>query len=157
MANSGKGLAGVVGVAAAALLMTIVPQFEGTKLKPYRDVAGVWTVCTGDTNNVDPKAVETREGCKRRLETRLIEHSEGVLSCTPGLKDKPYPLAAASSLAYNIGVPAYCRSTVAKRFNAGDVRGGCNAFLSWNKAGGKVVKGLVIRRQKERDICLHKD
>ena len=45
-------------------------------------------------------------------------------------------------------------SVEARRFNAGDWRGGCNAFLAWNRAVGKVVRGLTRRREAERKICL---
>ena len=92
--------------------------------------------------------------CNARLERQLIAHAEPVLVCTPGLRDHPEELAAASSLAYNIGVSAYCRSTVDRRFDAGDFKGGCDAFLMWNKAGGREIKGLTNRRRAERDICL---
>lgn len=61
---------------------------------------------------------------------------------------------AAIQLSYNIGQTAFCKSTVVKRWNAGDYAGGCEAFLMWNRAGGKVVQGLVNRRQKERALCL---
>ena len=49
--------------------------------------------------------------------------------------------SAATRLSFNIGVVAFCRSTAARRFNAGDWRGGCDAFLAWNKArvGGRLV------------------
>lgn len=61
---------------------------------------------------------------------------------------------AALQLSYNIGSEAFCKSTVVKRWNAGDYVGGCNAFLMWNKANGKVVPGLVKRREQERLLCL---
>jgi len=63
-------------------------------------------------------------------------------------------LIASVSLAYNIGTGGFCRSTAARRFNAGNWRGGCDAFLMWNRAGGRVVRGLTLRRQRERAICL---
>lgn len=158
MDSRSKGLTSIVGVTAAALLLTIVPDFEGTRYKAYRDIAGVWTICQGDTKDVRPEMVETKEGCEKRLISQLEARAPKVLACTPGLKDKPYALAAAISLTYNIGVPAYCKSTVSVKFNQGDMPGGCDAFLPWNKArvDGKlrVVSGLVTRRQKERAICL---
>ena len=61
---------------------------------------------------------------------------------------------AAVSLAYNIGVAAFCKSTVVKRFNDGDYEGACEAFLMWNKVGGRVVRGLTLRRERERALCL---
>jgi lysozyme len=104
--------------------------------------------------------VETPEGCRLRLERQLIAHAKPVMACTPRLGEpgRDWQRAAAVSLAYNIGVGAYCRSTVDRRFDAGDWRGGCNAFLSWNKARVKgqlrPVLGLTRRRQRERTLCL---
>lgn len=59
-----------------------------------------------------------------------------------------------SALIFNIGTGGFCRSTAARRFNAGNWRGGCDAFLMWNKAGGREVRGLTLRRQRERALCL---
>jgi lysozyme len=61
---------------------------------------------------------------------------------------------AAAQLAYNIGASAFCNSTVVKRFNAGDYAGACDAFLMWNKFKGKPLRGLTIRREAERKLCL---
>lgn len=60
---------------------------------------------------------------------------------------------AAVSLAYNIGGKAFCGSTVARRFNAGDYEGACNAFLMWDKFRGRTLPGLVARRERERAQC----
>lgn len=53
-----------------------------------------------------------------------------------------------------IGAGSYCRSTVARRFNAGNWRGGCDAMLAWKYAGGRLVRGLELRRQRERTMCM---
>ena len=58
------------------------------------------------------------------------------------------------SLAYNIGPGAFAKSSALRKFNAGDKAGAANAILLWNKAGGKVLKGLVRRRVAERDLFL---
>lgn len=149
-------LAGIVGAVAASSLFLTVPKEEGSSLSAYRDIVGVWTICEGDTKNVRPGMVETPEGCRHRLEAQLIAHAKPVMACTPRLAEegRDWQRAAAVSLAYNIGVGAYCRSTVDRRFDAGNWRGGCDAFLMWNKAGGRVVAGLTNRRKREREICL---
>lgn len=148
-------LSAVVGTAAAAVLVPTVMHWEGTRQVPYRDVVGVWTVCTGDTKNVTPGRTYTKAECEERLERQLIAHAKPVMECVPGLtRNRPNQLAAATSLSYNIGPSAFCRSTVAKRFNRGDWRGGCDAFLLYRYAGGRVVKGLENRRRDERTICL---
>lgn len=55
-----------------------------------------------------------------------------------------------------IVVPKVTRAEwiAARRFNAGNWRGGCDAFLMWNRAGGRVVRGLALRRARERALCL---
>lgn len=159
--GSKKGpLAAIVGAVAATSLFASVPKEEGTEYKAYRDIAGIWTVCNGDTNDVHPGLVETPEGCRIRLERQLVAHAKPVMACTPTLAEpgRDYQRAAAVSLAYNIGVKAYCGSTADRRFDAGDWAGGCNAFLAWNKArvNGQLrpVAGLTARRERERQICL---
>ena len=76
-----------------------------------------------------------------------------VVACVPALYGRPNQAAAAVSLAYNIGWPSFCRSTAARRFNAGQWAAGCDAFTMWNKAGGRVLRGLVARRGRERTLC----
>jgi lysozyme len=155
---AGKGaLAACVGLACAAILSPMVSSFEsGGKqhLTAYRDIVGVWTICDGETLNVKAGDRETPEGCAIRLDTRLAGFAQTVASCTPSLRGRDEQWAAATSLAYNIGTGAYCRSTVDRRFDARNWRGGCDAFLAWNRAGGRVVQGLTNRRRAERALCL---
>ena len=152
-----RSLVAMVGVSAAALIVPFVSQWESggkPRLTAYRDIVGVWTICNGVTADVRPGTVETPAGCTAREEAALVRHADPVLACTPVLRDHPAQLAAAVSLAYNIGTTGYCTSTVARRFNAGDWRAACDAFLLWNRAGGRVVPGLDRRRRAERALCL---
>lgn len=146
-------LAGTVGAAAAALLIGTVAMWEGVNTKPHWDNIGkVWDVCYGDT------AIElreyTEEECRDTLARRLTDYAKPVLKRNPELAGHDPQLVAATSLAYNIGVGSYNRSTVAKRFSAGNWRGACDAFLSWSYAKGKQIRGLLNRRKAEREICL---
>jgi lysozyme len=159
--SSKKGpLAAIVGSLAATSLLAVVPQFEGTSYKAYRDVAGIWTVCQGDTKDVHAGLIETPEGCQKRLESQLVIHAKGVMACTPNLaqEGRDYQRVAAVSLAYNIGVSAYCHSSVDRYFDTGDYVRGCNNFMAWNKAkvNGvlRPVAGLTKRRETERNLCL---
>jgi lysozyme len=147
-------LAALVGVGAAALLVPLVQQWEGREHQAYRDIVGVLTICDGDTKDVRPGQVATDAECDARLERQLIAHAKPVITCVPTLKDKPNALAASSSLAYNIGPAAFCRSTAARRFRANRWREGCDSFLAWRFAGGKEIRGLKRRREAERRICL---
>lgn len=150
------GLTGLIGTVAAGILYVTIPEDEGTRYKAYRDVVGALTICQGDTSNVRPGMVETPAGCRARLERQLIAHAKPVMECAPSLKGagRDYQRAAAVSLAYNVGTGAFCKSTVARRFNAQNWTGGCDALLMWNKAGGKVWRGLTLRRERERQVCL---
>jgi lysozyme len=151
-----KTLAAVIGLACATIVTPFVSGWEsgGKKhLRAYQDIVGVWTICDGITKGVRRGQTETTAGCLARQEQELIAHAAPVLACTPGLRGRPHQLAAAVSLAYNIGARGYCRSTIARRFNAGEWRRGCDAFLAWNKAGGRVIRGLANRRAAERALC----
>lgn len=141
------------GIAAALLLaVPLIGKWEGKRNDPYLDIVGVPTVCYGETR-VEMRRYSDAE-CKAMLQDAVKGFAEPVARCTPMIADRPYQLAAATSLAYNIGVGAYCRSTADRRFDAGDFKGGCAALKFWNKAGGRVVQGLANRRAEEYRLCM---
>ncbi len=61
-------------------------------------------------------------------------------------------IGACTSLAYNIGLANFEHSTLLRKINAGDRAGAAAEFPKWNKAAGKVMKGLVNRRAAERAV-----
>lgn len=142
----------VVGASAAGLLIALVGAWEGKSNDPYKDIVGVWTVCYGETR-VQMRRYTDAE-CKDMKATALAGFAEPVLKRNPELRGHDNQLAAAVSLSYNIGSAAYARSTVARRFSEGRWVEACNAFLLWNRAGGRVVRGLDNRRRDERRLCL---
>ncbi|MEP2103104.1 MAG: lysozyme [Parasphingorhabdus sp.] len=147
-------LVGLMGLLGAGFAINDVSKWEGFRSVGYLDIVNVPTKCFGDTTGVTVGKKYTFAECEESISEEVLKHATGVINCTPGLRENPYQFAAATSLAYNIGIRGYCRSTVARRFNAGDWRGACNAFLMWNRAGGRVVQGLVNRRRDERRRCL---
>lgn len=156
---SPKGpLAALIGLPAAALLITTIAGWEGYRPKTYDDIGGVPTACFGDTENVERGRTYTREECEARLERQALAHVQPVLACVPQLRGRDNQLAAAASLAYNIGARAFCASSAAAHFRAGRWRQGCDRILAWDKAriGGRLVsvRGLANRRAAERAICL---
>lgn len=149
----------VVGGGSAAALLLAVPfiaGWEGKSNDPYKDIVGVTTVCYGETRV--PMRRYTDQECEAMLKEAVKGFMEPVLDLTPTLADRPYELAAATSLAYNIGLQNYKISTVRKKFLSMDFKGACNGFGAWNKArrGGRlvVVKGLDNRRKDETKLCL---
>jgi len=142
--------AGVILAAAVA----VVSSFEGTRLLPYRDPAGIETVCTGETQVAMHRY--TAEQCADMLRKHLSErYAPPVVACTPSIASHPNAFVAALDAAYNAGPAAYCRSPMAARFNAGQWREGCDAFRGWRiTAGGKMLPGLVRRRNAESALCM---
>lgn len=149
-----KSLAALVGTAAASALLVLTPSFEGTKLTTYRDLGGVLTYCTGATEDAAWGKTYTVQQCKAQLDRDLARHAEGISKCinfdalTDGQK------VAFVDAAYNIGVSAFCGSSMARKANAGDLQGSCDALMMWNKVSGKEISGLTRRRSSEREICL---
>lgn len=151
-----KTLLGTVGAIAAALLFAIVPVHEGEVLTTYYDPVNIATVCYGDTDPAMaiPGVTYTRDECLESLERQLIAHAEPVLACLDiDPNTHPNQTAAFVSLAYNIGTNAFCKSTVARRWNAGDYAGACVAIEMWRYAKGKELPGLVRRLADERRMC----
>lgn len=142
----------VVNDQAEQVATVLVEKWEGTKTVPYRDLVKKWTVCTGETRV--PMRVYTLPECRVFLRTAIrSDFGKGVLACTPQIASTVWQLGAAISVAYNIGVAAYCGSTMARQFKAGDWYAACNAFALWNKAGKVVVTGLTNRRNDEMRAC----
>lgn len=147
------GLTALVGASCAAVLCQYVPQFEGMVLRGYKDPIGIVTACAGHTKTAVLGKPYTAAECESILLMDLVEHAEPVLACTPQLQGNPWPLAAATSFAFNVGADAYCKSTMARKIRAGDILGACAELSKWVHAGGQVLPGLVKRRAVERAMC----
>lgn len=143
--------------AIAAVTVSLVAGFEGLRTVAYPDVGMIPTICFGETRGVKMGDTATPEQCKQMLGNSLDEFSKAVDRCVVGnVPDAAY--AAFLSLSYNIGPAAFCMSTVARRANAGDMAGACEAITMWDKVtvGGVRVKlpGLARRRAEEKKLCL---
>lgn len=152
--SPGKGkLVAIVGTAAAGLI-AVVAQWEGIRTEPYPDklANGILTVCYGDTE-VEMRRY-TKEECQDLLARRLADYAAPVLKRNPELKGHDPQVIAATSLAYNTGIAAYSRSTIARHFSEGKWVSACNGFMAWTRAGGQVRQGLVNRREAEKRICM---
>ncbi len=150
--NGRRGLTATLGATAAAAALAIIGTWEGKSNDPYVDLVGVTTVCYGETR-VEMRRYSNAE-CEDMLAGAVGDFGAAVLERNPNLREHPHALAAATSLTYNIGKSAYARSTAARRFAAGDIAGGCAAIKMWNRAGGRVVRGLTNRRNAEYRLCM---
>ncbi len=144
----------IAAVVAASLLISLplISKSEGKRNDPYIDMAGIPTVCYGETH-VKMRHYTDAE-CLDMLKKSVEGYTNEVLNVTPALSDRPWELAAATSLAYNTGVDRYKNSTMSKLFAQKKFSQGCSEFAKWVYVKGKKVKGLVDRRKREYAICI---
>ena len=140
-------------VAAAAF----IAPWEGLRTKAYPDIVGVWTVCYGETNGVQPGDSHTKAECDAMLSKQVKAYADRLSLCIDDVQEARMPegmKAAVMSWVYNVGTGAACRSTLVRKLNSGDLVGACNELPRWNRAGGREIKGLTNRRLAERKLCL---
>ena len=147
-----------------------IKHHEGVRQKPYRDSVYLWTVGVGhlmyDSQAklpVDQRmAVQllpqdnrtfSMEEVNAILRSDLARFERGVSTFCP------VPLTQGNfdglvSFAFNVGLGTLQRSTLRQKILRGDIQGAADEFLKYNKAGGKILKGLVTRRNDERALFL---
>lgn len=135
----------------------MIMHHEGVRLKPYRCPANLWTVgvghLIGDGNSLPQEWDRqfTMEEVNDILKKDLRRFERGVLRlCPMGLTQHRFD--ALVSFSFNVGLGSLQRSTVRRRHNRGDYEGAAKAFMMWTKGGGRVLRGLVIRRQDEVNL-----
>lgn len=140
--------------------LNLIKRWEGLRLKAYQDSVGVWTIGYGHTAAAGPPAPARGMTITEQEATDILARDLGqyeravtkALSIVPSANQ----FAAMVSLCYNIGPANFAKSSVVRLFNASKPREAADAFLMWNKAGGKVLKGLTARREDERKLFLTK-
>lgn len=133
--------------------LDLIREFEGFSAVAYLCPAGVWTIGYGFTSGVREGDTITREQADARLEAEVAHFANGVAAALTRPANENQ-LAAMTSLAFNIGIGAFQRSTVLRAHNRGDEEAAARAFSLWNKAGGKVLRGLTRRRASEAALYL---
>ncbi len=127
---------------------------EGVSYIPYKDIVGVWTVCHGHTGkDIMLGKTYTKAECKALLNKDLATVARQI---NPYIKvDIPETTRGALySFVYNVGAGNFRTSTLLRKINQGDIKGACDQLRRWTYAGGKQWKGLMTRREIEREICL---
>ncbi len=144
------------------LAINEIIAFEGLKLKPYNCPAGLATIGVGHLiakrkliqEDIIKYKNFTKVDAINLLKQDLKVFEEGVLKLVNSKPITQGQFDAMVMLSFNIGVGAFSKSSVIKKFLAGDIQGSADSFLLWNKGGGKVLPGLVRRRNREREIFL---
>ncbi|EMV0079524.1 lysozyme [Escherichia coli] len=169
-----KAVAAAIGGGAIAIASVLITGpsgndgLEGVSYIPYKDIVGVWTVCHGHTGKdimlgktytkAECKALllgktYTKAECKALLNKDLATVARQI---NPYIKvDIPETMRGALySFVYNVGAGNFRTSTLLRKINQGDIKGACDQLRRWTYAGGKQWKGLMTRREIEREICL---
>ena len=151
----------------------MIKHHEGTKLRPYRCPALLWTVGVGHV--IDPahtriplndrKTLPIPDGWDRTLSMAEVDQilgadlatfERGVLRLCP--KDLTQGrFDALVSFSFNVGLGNLQRSTIRMKHNRGEFAEAAEAFMAWTKAGGRELAGLVKRRKDERALYLKLD
>lgn len=139
--------------------LDIIKYYEGWSSRPYKCPAGIATIGYGSTWDIDGQKVDMRhkkitkdhgEALLLR-ELRHVDHAIRKL-VTAELTANMY--SSLASIIYNIGSGNFQRSTLRMKLNRGWYEDAANEFPKWRRAGGRILKGLVKRRAKERELFL---
>lgn len=133
--------------------ISLIKSFEGYSAEAYKCPAGVWTVGWGSTGPNIVKGTKVTVGqAEALLANSLIQFENAVTKYAGPAHQNQFD--AMVSLCYNIGPGNFAKSSVARLHKSGQYTGAASAFLLWNKAGGKILMGLVNRRKAERNLYL---
>ena len=134
-------------------LDNLLKKFEGCKLKAYRCPAGILTIGYGHTSAAGAPEVHdgmtiTQDEAENILKNDLVKYEQPVAAMVKvDLEQNQFDVLV--DFAYNAGVGALKTSTLLKKVNAGDFDAVSDELMKWTKGGGKVLPGLVRRRQAE--------
>ena len=139
----------------------LIKQFEGcARVRPDGLVAAYpdpgtggapWTIGWGATGpDIGPGTVWTQARCDERLVRDIARHAADVARAIGDAPTTQGQFDSLVSFHYNTG--AIARATLTARHKAGDYAGAAAEFARWNKAGGKVLRGLVRRRAAEAEL-----
>ncbi|MCL7828349.1 lysozyme [Pasteurella multocida] len=137
--------------------LEIIGNAEGCAREPYKCPADVLTVGIGSTElsglPIERKRYSDEEIAKRWVND--IKVAEKCVNNWASGKNLPQStFEAAVSITFNVGCSKLKYSTLFKHAKNGDIQAMCDQFPRWKYANGKVLRGLEIRRQKERELCL---
>lgn len=135
-----------------ALALPLVITFEGYVPWVHKDPIGRLAACYGhDDQSMKLGTKFTQAECTAMLEADLLKHAAALDCIQTPLTDGQK--AAFISFAFNVGNGAFCKSTLARKANSGDLMGACAELSRWTLAAGKELPGLVKRRAAERELC----
>ena len=136
--------------------LALIKKFEGCELEAYKCAAGVWTIGYGSTKGVKEGDTITQEEADKLLLHEMEEY-EGYVNDLVTVDLSQNQFDALVSWVFNLGPANLKASTLLKVLNAKDYEGVPAQIKRWNKAGGKVLQGLIRRREAEAFLFQGKD
>lgn len=136
--------------------IALIREFEGLRLRAYRDGGGVWTIGYGHTLSVRPGMKISKARAEWLLSEDVARTEVQVQIATKAIKLTQNQFDALVSFTFNLGGHRLRSSTLLVKLHAGDYAGAADEFPRWNKDNGEVVAGLVRRRAAERALFLEK-
>ena len=137
----------------------IIGNAEGCRRDPYKCPADVLTVGIGSTEAggeaIDPKRRYNDFEIAERWKNDIKIAESCVNRFANGMALPQSVFDAAVSITFNVGCGRVQKSTLFRKLNMGDYIGACNEYPKWVYAGKTKLPGLVIRREKEKALCLH--
>lgn len=151
--------------------LKMLVHHEGKRNKPYRCPALLFTIGVGhvmypeqaklpitERMNFQIKPEDNRQYSDEEvyeiLQKDLARFVAGVIRLCPDTVKNQSHLDALVSFSFNVGLGNLQKSQVRMKYNRGDYEGAMDELLTWNKAGGKVLKGLDNRRKDEKALFL---
>lgn len=135
----------------------LIKEFEGCVLYVYKDAVGLPTIGIGHLIKSGEKFTTITMQEAEDLLRSDIKIFEDALNKSIKVPVTQNQFDAMLSLAFNIGYGAFNKSTLLKKVNANDFSGAANEFRKWNKAGGRVLPGLIRRRTAEQKLFMKVD
>jgi lysozyme len=135
--------------------LSLIKHFEGCELKAYRCAANVLTIGYGTTKNVTEDMEITQEEAESLLQEEMHEY-EGYINDIVKVPLEQHQFDSMVSWVFNLGSGNLFSSTLLKKLNNSEYDEVPEQIKRWNKAGGKVLEGLVKRREAEALLFLGK-
>ena len=128
--------------------ISLIKKFEGCELESYKCAAGVWTIGFGSTHNIEEGMNISKDRAEELLLEDIAEFEESVLESVD-MPMSQHQFDALVSWTFNLGPSNLKASTMLKVLNSGNYEDVPEQIKRWNKAGGKVLDGLIRRREAE--------
>lgn len=143
-----------IGLSVSEAGINLIKRFEGCKLTAYPDPGtggDPWTIGWGATGpGIKQGVTWTQAQADSRLKDDVDRFAQGVAANIGAASTSQVQFDAMVSFSYNVGIGAFAKSTLLKKHKAGDHAGAASEFLKWVNAGGRVLQGLVRRREAEK-------